>query len=422
MRQHKILSWLFKRQRFLNPTLKRTKKLLAYLGNPQESFTSILIGGSNGKGSTTATLAQILHTANRKTARFTSPHLNSFSERFWVSGKPLPQDEIISLLIDIKPYSEKITASFFEIITALACKSFANNKVEIAVMEVGLGGKFDATNALEPSLSIITSIALEHTKILGNTLTQIASDKAHIMRPYCPCFTAAKHEAFNELKNHANSINAQLIALDTTTIELKQINWQGTYFHLGFNSETLELHSPLIGSHQVENIALATLAAQKLGVTNKVIQQGVSNTVWQGRLEPINYQKRTFILDCAHNPAALAVLMKSLLELNITKPSLIFGASADKDLSSMVKELEPFVKEVILTGITKSPRAATPEQLSKFWSLKKHLCQNPLQALKYAIENSKTTDFILVTGSIYLISETRAILLQKRLEPWQRLQ
>ncbi len=418
-KDEKILKWLFKRQRFLNPTLERTHKLLDWLGKPQKSFASILVGGSNGKGSTTSTLAYILHNSGKKTARFTSPHLSYFAERFWVSGVALPQREVIAHLKEIKPYAEEIGASFFEIITALACKLFAEHKVEIAVIEVGLGGKYDSTNSLEPILSIITSVALEHTKILGDTLTEIAADKAHIMRPSRPCLTAAKGEALIALRKHAKKIKAKLITLEEVPFEVNEVTWQGTSFNLEPN---FKLHTPLVGHHQVENVTLAALAAQELKVSKEAIQKGVRNTQWFGRLEPINYKDRTFILDCAHNPAAIQALAKSLQDLKVKEVLLIFGVSKEKNIADMVRALKPIVKEVVLTNITKSPRAATPKELSKFWFISKHLRANPAKALECAVENSKKGELILVTGSIYLISEVRGLLLQEKAEPWLRWQ
>ncbi len=419
IKDEKILAWLFNRQRFLNPTLERTLKLLDWLGKPQSSFASILVGGTNGKGSTTSTLSSILHSSGKKTGRFTSPHLSYFAERFWVSGMTLSQEEVITLLKEIKPYAKEIGASFFEIITALACQLFAEHKVEIAVMEVGLGGRFDSTNSLEPILSIITNVALEHTKILGNTLTEIAADKAHIMRPLRPCFTGAKGQALAALKKHARKTKAQLTTLEKVFFEVSKMTWQGMEFYL---EPDLKLHTPLIGSHQIENITLAVLAAKKLGVAKKSIQTGVRSTWWPGRLEPIPYKGRIFLLDCAHNPAAIQALAKSLQDLKVKDVLLIFGASMDKDVASMVATLKPFIKEVILTGISKSPRATVVKKLSDFWPITKHLCSSPSEALESALKNSKEGDLLLVVGSIYLISEMRGHLLNEPLEPWLRWQ
>ena len=331
----------------------------------------------------------------------------------------LPQEEVITQLKEVKPYAEEIGASFFEIITALACQLFARHQVEIAVMEVGLGGKFDSTNSLEPILSIVTNVALEHTKILGNTLTEIANDKAHIMRPLCPCFTGATGEALIALKDYARKTKAQLITLEEVSFEINKMTWQGTEFSLKPN---LRVHTPLIGSHQVENVSLAVLAAQKLGVLKEAIQQGVSLTLWPGRLEPIAYKERIFLLDCAHNPAAVKALVKSLRSLSVKDLVLIFGASADKDIASIVTLLEPLAKKVILTGVTRSARAATAKELAKFWSIPKHLCSSPSKALEYALKNSKEGEFLLVVGSIYLVSEIREFLLKEPFEPGLRWQ
>ena len=239
------------------------------------------------------------------------------------------------------------------------------------------------------------------------------------MRPLKPCFTAAKGEALAALSQHAKKVKAKLITLEEISFAVNEITWQGTHFDLEPN---FNLYTPLIGSHQVENVTLAALAAQELEVPKEAIRKGVRDTQWFGRLEPINYKEHTFLLDCAHNPAALQALVKSLKDLKIKDILLIFGASKDKDIADMADVLKPFVREVILTNITKSPRAATPKELSKFWFIPKHLNTNPVRALECAVENSKKGELILVTGSIYLVSEVRGLLLKEQAEPWLRWQ
>ena len=204
-----LLAWLFARQRFgIKPGLERTRALLDAIGNPQHHFESVLVGGTNGKGSTASTLASILSASGNCTALFTSPHLSTFAERFVVDGEQTAA--IWDVLREIKPAVEESGATFFEATTALACLLFANANVKCAVMEVGLGGRFDATNVLDPSLSIITGVSRDHTHILGDTLGEIAFEKAGIMRPGRLCLTGARGEALKTLREQAQAKGATL--------------------------------------------------------------------------------------------------------------------------------------------------------------------------------------------------------------------
>lgn len=186
------LEWLFARQRFgVHPGLSRVRALLARLGDSQERFRAVLVGGTNGKGSTAATLAAILTAAGERTGLFTSPHLTRFSERFVVAGRECPPEVVLEALARVRPHAEAEDASFFEIVTALGCLLFAEAGVSVAVMEVGLGGRLDATNVLDPVLSVVTNVALDHTAILGDTREAIAAEKSGILRVGRPAVTGA---------------------------------------------------------------------------------------------------------------------------------------------------------------------------------------------------------------------------------------
>ena len=419
-----LLEWLFARQRFgMKPGLERVRALLARLDGPQKSFRSVLVGGTNGKGSAAATLASILTTSGERTGLFISPHLTRFSERFVVNGEPLADETIAAALEEIKPTAEALGATFFEIVTALGCALFAQAEVKTAVMEVGLGGRFDATNALEPALSLITGVSRDHTKILGETVQEIARDKAGIMRAGKLLLTGAQGDALSVLREEAARVGATLWAVgEDIEVEANNLGWQGLELNVESPVGKFTLHTPLLGSHQARNVALAAVAGAVLGVESADIQQGVRATRWPGRLEPIPYQNRTFLLDGAHNPEAAAALARAVRGLGIERALLIFGVGEDKEVAAVVAGLEPITRDVILTRARLSPRAAEPEDLQAYWHVLTVLTEGPEEAVERALERTQPGDVILVAGSLYLIGEVRPRLLGGGLEPWTRLQ
>lgn len=407
------LDWLFARQRFgVKLGLERVTELLERLGRPQERFQVVLVGGTNGKGSCSSTLASILTQAGTRTGLFTSPHLTHFGERFLVDGQPFSEAEVRAGLERLRPHAEALGASFFEIVAALACLLFARAEVEWAVMEVGLGGRFDATNALQPRLGVITGVALDHTDILGDTLAKIAAEKAGIMRPMVPTLSAATGEALDVLDGVARALGAPLYALHRD-IDLKahDLGWSGVRCLIRGPYGPLEVTTPLLGLHQADNVALAVSAAQALGAPPEAIRRGVAHTRWPGRLEPVPFEGRTFLLDGAHNPQAAAALTGTLRRLGVAPATLIFGASADKQLAAMVAALEPVVAEVIVTRARLSPRAAPPALLESLWRAPVFLTDSPAAAKECALARTRVGDTVVVAGSLYLVGELRPLLL-----------
>jgi dihydrofolate synthase / folylpolyglutamate synthase len=417
-----LLDWLFVRQRF-DLGLGRTKDLLTLLGNPQNRFKSIIVGGTNGKGSTSATLASILKSAGYTTALFTSPHLTYFSERFQINGERIADKTIETALRFIKPLAEQTEASFFEIVTALGCQLFADAGAEYAVMEVGMGGRFDATNVLEPELSVITGIALDHVKYLGDTPEKIAFEKAGILRSDKPALTGAKGGALETIRNHARELGATLYVLDEDIFAtLHQVSWEGTDVTVRSHFGEVRVVSPLLGLHQVRNVALAVTAAQSLGVSSNAVQRGVRETKWAGRLEKILYRNRLFLLDGAHNPEAAEVVRDTFQALEVSPAVLLFGIAKDKEVEAVLKTLESVVRRVILTKAQLSPRAAEPLELAEL-SRKPHvLIPNLHEAIEHAISTTKPGDIILVAGSLYLIGEVRPYVLGEVGETFERYQ
>ena len=418
------LAWLFSKQRFgLKPGLTRVGALLAELGHPQEGFGTVLVGGTNGKGSTAATLSSILTHGGRRTALFTSPHLTHFSERFAVNGERFEDSLILETLAEIRPAAERAGATFFEITTALGVLLFARAGVETAVMEVGLGGRFDATNVLEPLLSIITGISRDHTHILGDTPAEIAREKAGIMRSGRRCLTGARDEALVTLRQEAARVGAELWALDDDIgLTAQSLGWGGLGLEVKSPLGSLEVRSPLLGEHQARNVALAVVAAQALEVDEAAIREGVAATRWAGRLEPVRFEERTFLLDGAHNPEAASALARALAGLGVEHAVLVFGIMANKEIAEVVAALSPIAKEVILTRSRLSPKAASPETLQAGWSVPTHLTHTPEEAIRLALERTLPDEVVLVAGSLYLLGEVRPRLLGEGLEAWERWQ
>ncbi len=425
----KHLNWLFEQQRFLNPTLERTKTLLAFLDNPQENFDVVLVGGTNGKGSVVVSLAAMLQADGKRSARFISPHLSYFAERFVVDGKSVSDKAILEVITALRPEAEKIGASFFEIVTAMACKLFANAKVDIAIFEVGMGGRFDSTNCLDPIVSIITNVSLDHTKVLGDTVEEIAADKAQIMRSGKPCFSAATGGALEVLKSEAKEIAAEFTPLQDITHTGRNLGWRGIEINVEIETKTLAVQSPLLGLHQIDNVSLAVLAAKALGTSSTAIQQGTKTAKWAGRLEAITDKEQTFLLDGAHNQASAKALATAIQDLGLEKPVLVFGISSDKNIHDVVTELHNAVGDVVLCKAENSPRAAEPNMLLDIWAEHKEQRQLAIAtSLLDVIEKARAVNTIgskqaiVIAGSLYLIGEIRPLLLAEEQESWERWQ
>ena len=423
-RKNDLLAWLFARQRFgIKPGLERPRALLSALGEPQRHFRSVLIGGTNGKGSTASTLAAMLGASGKRTALFTSPHLSTFTERFVVDGEQPAMTHVLDTLEEIKPAVEETGATFFEAVLGLACSLFAQADAELAVMEVGLGGRFDATNVLDPSLSVITGISLDHTHILGESVQEIAAEKAGIMRSGRRCLTGARGEALATLRSEADRKGAALWSFEEEmSLGHRDLGWQGLEVDLSSPHGDLHLHTPLLGAHQARNVALAAAAAQSLGVPDDAIRRGAAETRWAGRLEPLPYRERTFLLDGAHNEEAALALARTLRALGVRDALLVFGVATGKEVQRMSAALASVVREVILTKASLSPRATDPHELTSLWRVPSAVAETPLSALGLALTKSQPGEVVVVAGSLYLVGEVRPLLLGESAEPWERSQ
>jgi dihydrofolate synthase/folylpolyglutamate synthase len=424
-----LLEWLFSVQRFgIRPGLERVHALLAAAGNPQQRFRTVLVAGTNGKGSTASILASMLSAAGTRTGLFTSPHLSQVMERFRVDSEPLGKGALARVLRDLRPQAEEIGATFFEILVVAACRLFADASVETAVFEVGLGGRYDATNALEPVLSVITGVALDHVEVLGDSVGQIALDKAGIFRSGVPAVTGATGTALAVLESEAARLSVPLQRLDhEVRFTAAARGWAGSTVTVQLpGGAVLSVATGLAGSFQARNTALAVAAGALLGVPAPALRTGAAAAKWPGRLERLRWHDRWVVLDGAHNPSGAAALRAALHELGARPALLLAGVTADKDVAGVVSELAELAPRVITTRAGLSARALEADSLAAGFRAagagQVSTADGPGQALGLALELTDRNDTIVVAGSLYLIGEVRPLLEggeAERFERWQ---
>src|SRR5699024_4508346 len=278
------LDWLMNLQLFgMKPGLGRMEELLRRFGNPQQQLETVLIGGTNGKGSTASLLAAMLSAAGRRTGLFTSPHLTEITERFVVDGTEASLEQLKETLRSVRPAAEELGATFFEVVVLCAWLLFRDAGCDTAVFEVGLGGRFDATNTADPRVSVITGVDLDHTAVLGNSVAEIAADKACIGRSGRPLFTAARGEALAVIREHAGKHGTDVRAAGTDfQAELLGSDWSGNRIRVREGSWELEFDVALPGPYQLDNAALAAVAARELGADDTALTEGAAAVRWPG--------------------------------------------------------------------------------------------------------------------------------------------
>ena len=405
--------------------------LLGALGDPQRRLRSVLIAGTNGKGSTAATLASILTASGVRTGLYTSPHLARANERIRLDGVEIEDDAFASLYFRVHDTAQQLVLngklpqlpSFFEVLTAQALLYFAEARVELAVLEVGMGGRLDATNFVDPLLSIITDISLDHTEWLGSTIAAITREKAGILRRGGTLITLPQHpEANQALGEMAAELNVRGVSATSWmppagvgTVEPYTVEALGL---------PVEVASPLSGAHQHRNVALAIAAAVELAgahgfpVTPASIAAGVRQTRWPGRLERIESKGAEWVLDVAHNPAGAWALRAGLSGIEASRTesqrprTLIFSCLRDKPLAEMAQILFPLFEQVIFAPIHSARAAATGDMVAAAQATgTSALATDSVgEALKLAAERSQG-GVIVVSGSVYLVGEARSLLL-----------
>ncbi len=402
-------------------SLKHIKELLQIIGNPHLHSKTVHIAGSKGKGSTAAMIAQVLIDSGYKTGLYTSPHLHNLRERIQINGKSISKKDFSTLVAALKPHFDAIRAdtthrqfTFFEVLTVLAFTYFSKMDTDFQVMEVGLGGRLDATNVVKPEVCVITPIGLEHTQILGDTLEKIAYEKAGIIKQGSLVVSSTqKSEALKVISEVCHQRQARLIEVDQVA------NWHKVSHDLYHQviavqskSTNYRLWLPLLGDYQLDNaataiVALETLAAQGFAISVNHIERGFTRVNWPGRFQILK-QKPTLLVDGAHNVESVRRLIDSLrIYLSYHRIYLIIGISSDKNITGIVKELISLSPQVIATH-SMHPRAASSSMIANEFSqygITSKVSSSVAKALQEALTVADKGDLICVTGSLFVVSE-----------------
>jgi dihydrofolate synthase/folylpolyglutamate synthase len=421
--------------------LAHMRVLLSALEHPEGTFPSVLIAGTNGKGSTAATLASILRASGLKTGLYTSPHLLRINERIRVNGAEIDDDQFAALHGEVDRVADRLVGqrelpwhpSFFEMMTAIAFVHFARERVDIAVLEVGMGGRLDATNVVEPLVSVITDISLDHQKFLGNTVREIAREKVGIIRARGVVVTLPQQPEANDVIGNTilelDAVGVSAVpyvppvspASSDYRVPSTETNSVWSRYPLEVMGKQILIETPLVGRHQLRNVALAIAAAEELGkkglraITPDTIEQGIRETQWPGRFQvlPASGGWPEMVLDVAHNPAGAWALRAALSERFEERPLIfVFGAMRDKAIAEMTEILFPMATQVIATR-PENPRAAAPEEIRQAahrTGAEIETVTEVAEAMSRARELAAGDSVIVVTGSIYLVGAAMRVL------------
>ena len=402
-------------------SLRHVEELLNRMGDPQLSARTIHIAGTKGKGSVAAMIAQVLSGSGYKTGLYTSPHLHNLRERIRVDGSLISQAEFATAMAEVKPFIESMKhntsfrqLTYFEALTVLAFAYFRKKQVDFQVLEVGLGGRLDATNVARPVLCIITPISLDHTEILGNSLEEIAQEKAGIIKLGCwVVLSPQPEEVSSVISNICHEKEAKVLQVG------KDITWHKIGVDLYHQSLVIEgkmsshhVSIPLLGDYQLENAATAVAALELLAsvgfaISAADIAPGLARVEWPGRFHVVQ-QHPTVLLDGAHNVASMKRLVSNIKAyFNYQRIFLVFGTSCDKDIPGIIKELGFLSPQAIVTHTSHS-RAASPSTLAAEFTkrgIKPEISETVAQALSRALSLAGRTDLICVTGSLFAVAE-----------------
>lgn len=408
-----------------NYGLERTHKLLEYLGNPEKDLKLIHIAGTNGKGSTTSMITEILMGAGYKVGMYTSPFIEEFEERIQINRRNISKETLANLIDEVKVAVDRVIEegynhpTEFEIITVLMLLYFKKEKIDFGVIEVGLGGRLDSTNVIIPILQVITSISFDHTNLLGNTLEEIAGEKAGIIKKNIPTVIYPQEEdALKVIKNKCAAMESDLYTADKDNMKfVKVVNEDKPYQLLKYKEE-FNIFLPLLGEHQILNLSVAMKVIEVLNnrkivnITTESIIKSIKNVTWKGRLEVLSNNPYV-VIDGAHNIQGIKTLSRNIKKyFKYENLHLILGILADKDVEEMIKIITPIAKQVYAVT-PNSIRAELADDLKNEIVKYNANCRafdEYEEAYLEALKNAKENDIILASGSLYMIGDMRKII------------
>jgi len=429
MRYQEAANFCFDLRRFrMRPGTSSTAALLDAIQSPQDSLACVQIAGSNGKGSTVRLLESVLREAGLEVGRYTSPHLEDVRERIAVNGRKITETAVIEFVETVKPYITDRAATgdpptFFEVLTAMALWEFERQNVDVAILEVGIGGKHDATSVVDPIASSVTNVTLEHTHLLGDTIGEIAADKAHVAPQNRPLVTGATGEALEAIEDQANDVltvgtaaesEPSHTAPDVTTTYHGRVNHTEAEIAIEGSDYSLDTRLALLGEHQARNAGIAATIARQVGeelgvdLPSTTIETGLRKATWPGRFEVMDTEPLT-ILDGAHNPGAIEAVTDTLETFDYEDLVVVFGSMHEKDHVAMARALPD--ADTIFTTRPIPERSESHEVLAEV--IERHTNaavesrRSVVSAVDQAIETASPDDAVLVTGSLYTVSEGR---------------
>lgn len=435
----------------IEPSLVRMRALMDLLGEPQRAYPVIHITGTNGKSSTARMIDELLRAFGLRTGRFTSPHLSSVRERICFDGEPISEERFLRTYQEVSPYldlvdqgtgvpddAQQVPVSFFEAMTAMAYAAFADAPVDIAIVEVGLGGTWDATNVADGTIAVITPIGLDHMHLLGETLTEIATEKSGIIKPGSTSIMAAQEPEAAKVLLAKAAAAGSVIAREGVEFAVvdRQLAVGGQVLAIqGLNGTYENLYSSLFGAHQAQNVALALATAEVLlapgdgrPLSPELVESAVAAMSSPGRLEIVRTSP-TIVIDAAHNPHGMKASIEALFEgFDFSRLIGVFAASADKDVRGMLDLLEPVLDQIVVTR-NNSARSSDIEALARlaveyFGVDRVTACAQLPEAIEAAVTLSEEGEHlsgagVLITGSVYTAGDARLLLVSGRPKPWE---
>ena len=420
MEYQETLDWLFGLENMgIKLGLSRVRDLLHHLGDPQNRYRSVHVAGTNGKGSVCAMTASILKASGLSTGLYTSPHLVDFRERIMIDGEMISESDVVDLAREVREIEDRSTDSddrpltFFEVTTAIAFLYFARKEVQVAVIEVGMGGRLDATNVIVPDVSVITRISKEHVQYLGDTVAKIAYEKAGIIKPGVTVISAEDKPEVLKVLNSIAKDKGTYLSLAGIDFEyhVKGDDRSGVAVYLDSIGRVVQL--PLLGDYQALNAAMACEAALELRkkglkISEETIAEGLSKVVWPGRIEVI-HDRPLVIFDVSHTPDGAKVIVEELRRIRRGRTTVVLGVLNDKDLDGIVKEFAK-VSDAFIATMPKTKRAFTAEQVK---DAMERYCQDVStnddvgDSLRLALNKSGQDDTVIVAGSLYTVGEAK---------------